>query len=78
MDETGVDQPLQPGDQFADAVRGQIEAKQLDRDEPLLLLIVGAEDRAMSADADLMKHTKWTERVGWHGAGSFSGQRVLL
>ena len=43
-----------------------------------MLRIVGAEDGAESACTDLMKHTKWAERIGWHGAGSFSGQQVLL
>ena len=69
---------MQACHQLMHALGCQVEPKELHRDESFVLRIVGAEHRPESACADLMKHTKWTERIGWHGAGSFSGQRVLL
>ena len=78
MDKSGVDQPLETCHQLGQAFGRQVEVKQLDCNQSFLLRIVCPEDRPESSRANLMKHTKWTERIGWHGAGSFNGQRVLL
>ena len=73
-----VSRPFECGNQLMHALRRQVKGEQLDRDEVFAFRIVSAKDRSQRPGADLMKHTKWTERIGWHGAGSFSGQRVLL
>ena len=66
---------LQGRDKQRRAVGRQVELKQLDRGEPVLVRIVGAEDRSQRASANLVEHAKRTERVWRRGAGRFRVQR---
>ena len=70
----GVDDLLKLSDEAVYAVGRQIEAKEFDRDEPVLLRVVGAKYGTKGASTDLMKDAKRTERFGVDGAGSFRVQ----
>ena len=66
------------GDEPVDAIGREIEAEELDRDQPILVRIVRAKNRAESAGANLMKDSKWTKHVGRCSTHSFRLQRKLL
>lgn len=76
--EIGGDQALQFRNELVYALRGQVQAKQLDCDELVLLGIVRTKDLAERARANLMKYAERTERVRRRGAGSFVVQSNLL
>ena len=57
------------------ALRGEIEAKEFDGDEAILLGLVGAEYRAESTRSDLMQDAEGPESVGWRSANGVRIQR---
>ena len=78
MRQAGRDDRLELGDEPVDAIGREIEAEELDRDQPILVRIVRAKNRAESAGANLMKDSKWTKHVGRCSTHSFRLQRKLL
>ncbi len=65
------------GDQLIELVnedvrelRRQVETKQLDRDKAARLWLIGPIDGSEGAGADLMKHPKRPEGVGWRRTGN--------
>jgi hypothetical protein len=58
-------------DEPVNLLGGQGEAKELDGDELVLLRAVGPENGTKRACSNLMKNTKWTERLRVRRAASF-------
>jgi len=52
----------------------EIEAEELDRNEPIAVWFVRTIHRAQRTRTDLMKHAKWTEGIGGRRADSFRVQ----
>ena len=64
------DQPLELGDEPMDSLGRQIETKQLDRNETIVVRIVRTKDGSSDSGANLMKNPEGTEGVWRPGAGS--------
>jgi len=62
------------GDELMHTLGREIEFEELDRDKALAFRIVRPKHRSESPRADLMKNTKWSERVWRRCAGSFRVQ----
>jgi hypothetical protein len=69
--QVGVDQLLQVGNEPVNPLGRQVEVEDLDGDELVFLGAVRAENRAERACSNLMKNTKWTERLRVRRAASF-------
>ena len=67
MHELGGDEPLELGYELMYTFRREIELEDFDCDEAIASRFVRTEDRSQHPCTDLMKNTKWTERV--RGAG---------
>ena len=74
MREIRGDQPLQFVDELMDALRRKVELEQFDRDEPIAVGFVRAEDGSESSGADLVENAEWTEGVRGAGIRSFRVQ----
>ena len=74
MREIRGDQPLQFVDELMDALRRKVELEQFDRDEPIAVWFVRAEDGSESPGADLVENAEWTEGVRGAGIRSFRVQ----
>jgi hypothetical protein len=68
--ELARNQPLELGDELMGPLGGQIEPKQFDGDETILIRIVRTEDGARCAGANLMENPERTEGVWRRGARS--------
>jgi hypothetical protein len=66
-----VDQRLKVRDEPVDPLRRQVEAEDLDGDELVFLRAVGTKNGSERACSNLMKNTKWTERLRVSSAASF-------
>jgi len=73
-----ANQALQFENELLDALRGQIEGEELDRDRTVGDRVVRTEDRAERPRTDLMKNAKPPERVRWCTARRLGVQRELL
>jgi len=74
MSQIGFNQLVELGGELMDAFRGDVESKQLHRDESISIRFVGAKNRPQRSRPNLMKDSKWAERVWRRGAGSFRVQ----
>ena len=77
MEETGLSRSRQFVGELLRLLRGDVESKDLHRDQAVALGLVGAEHRAQRAHADLMKHPKGAELGGCsEGRRVVAGQRL--
>ena len=63
MSKPRLDQALEFANQLMGTLRRQVEAEDFDRDEAIALRFVRPKHRPQSTGTDLMKYSKWTERV---------------
>ena len=85
MRQVRSDQAIERGNEPMSGVWGNVEPELLDGDEPAGVWLIGPEDRAENAGADLMKHPKGAEGIRGRSAGSVrmqrcysSGNRVIV
>lgn len=71
MDQIRVDELLERGDELVPAFGRQVEAEELDCNRSLPRRVISPEYRAERPCTNLMKNTKWSERVGNGRAVSF-------
>jgi len=64
MRQTGRDKPIELRREPVRLIGRQIELEQLDRDEPLAIGVVRAENGSERPGADLMKNAKRSKGVG--------------
>src|SRR5262247_2267126 len=78
MRQIGGDQTLELRDQAVGTFGRQVDAKNFDGNETILLWLVSAKHGAKSTSTDLVKHAKRSEGIGRRSAGSIRVQWVLL
>ena len=74
MGQLTLDQALERVDQLMHGIGWQIEAEQLDRNQPLAFCVISPKDRTKGASANLMQHAKRAERVRYRRAASVGVQ----
>ena len=75
MRQVGRDELLEFGDELMHALGRNVQAKQLDRHEPILIGFVRAKNWSKRSGSNLMQDAKGTERVGKRRATGFRVQR---